>query len=63
MKKRWGEEAAMTTKELYGEPKIKYGTYKVKRHEPQKIARNQIPHGPTALLVILFDLLLRLDPR
>jgi hypothetical protein len=53
----------MTTKELYNEPKIKYGKYQLKRQEPQKIARYQIPHGPTALLVILFDLLLRLDPR
>jgi hypothetical protein len=53
----------MTTKELYNEPKITYRPTRVERQERQNIARYQLPHGPMALLVILFDLLLRLDPR
>ena len=53
----------MTTKELYNEPEITYRTHRVKRQEQQKIARYQTPHGLVGLLVILFDLLLRLDPR
>lgn len=53
----------MTTKELYSEAKIAYRANKVERQEQQKIARYQLPRGPTALLVILFDLLLKLDPR
>jgi hypothetical protein len=53
----------MTTKELYNEPKITYRTGKFERQEQQKIARYQLPHRPMALLVILFDLLVRLDPR
>jgi hypothetical protein len=58
----------MTTKELYNGPEITYRTHEIKRQdhkrqEQQKIARYQLPHGPTALLVILFDFLLRIDPR
>jgi hypothetical protein len=53
----------MTTKELFNEPGTTCGTRKIMGQEQRKIARYQIPHGPSALLVILLDLLLRLDPR
>lgn len=58
-----GKEATMTTKEIYPRSQIMCREYKIERRGQEKIVRNRIPHGPVALLVILFDFLLRLDPR
>jgi len=53
----------MATKELYNGLESTYRIQKFEEREQHKIARDQLPRGPAALLVILFDLLLRLDPR
>ena len=53
----------MVTRELSAGPALVGSEYRGEEQSQAKIAREQIPFGPTALIVILFDLLIKLDPR
>ena len=53
----------MITKGLIGKPETVFRNYQVVEPKQEESARDRIPRGPTALIVLLFDLLIKLDPR
>jgi hypothetical protein len=53
----------MITKELIIKPEMVLRNYQAVELEQKELARERIPRGPTALIVLLFDLLIKLDPR
>jgi len=53
----------MINHELIGKPEMVFRNYQMAEPKQKESARDRISRGPTALIVLLLDLLVKLDPR
>jgi hypothetical protein len=58
-----GGEDKMINHELIGKPEMVFRNYQMAEPKQKESARDRISRGPTALIVLLLDLLVKLDPR
>jgi hypothetical protein len=57
------EMTTMINKGLTVKPELIQRKYEREKSQQRETARNHIPRSPMALIILLFDFLIKIDPR